>query len=64
VSLLYDVSSVRGVDLANLLFKEYGVDLPTARKLVIDRNRGAIDLDGLLDSVVEIQKRARQRSLS
>lgn len=53
--------SARGVDLANLLFREYGVDLPTARKLVIDRNNGVIDLDGLLDSVVEVTRRTKQR---
>ncbi len=48
------LDSVRGVDLANLLFREYGIDLPTARRLVIDRNNGKIDLEHLLDRVIEI----------
>jgi len=58
------LNSVRGVHLANLLFREYGVDLPIARKLVLDRNEGHIDLDGLLDRVLEItrQKRASQQT--
>jgi hypothetical protein len=30
--------------LTNLLFREYGIDLPTARKLVIDRNNGNVGL--------------------
>jgi len=50
------LKSVRGVDLASLLFREYGVDLPTARKLVIDHNQGNINLDDLLDFVLEIQR--------
>jgi len=50
------LNSVRGVGLANLLFREYGIDPPTARKLVIDRNQGNIDLDGLLDEIFEIQR--------
>jgi hypothetical protein len=50
------LDSVRGVDLANLLFREYGIDLPTARRLVIDRNNGNIDLESLLDRVLEIHR--------
>jgi hypothetical protein len=50
------LNSVRGVDLATLLFQEYGIDPPTARKLVIDRNQGNVDLDGLLDQIFEIQR--------
>jgi hypothetical protein len=55
------LDSVRGVDLANLLFREYGIDLPTARRLVIDRNNGNIDLEHLLDRVIEIYRRQRGR---
>jgi len=53
------LDSVREVNLANLLFRGYGVDLPTARRLVIDRNQGNISLDGLLDRVLEIQRQRR-----
>jgi len=55
------LDGVRGVDLANLLFREYGIDLPTARRLVIDRNHGNIDLEHLLDRVLEIHRRQRGR---
>jgi hypothetical protein len=55
------LDSVRGVDLANLLFREYGIDLPTARKLVIDRNNGNIDLEHLVDRVLEIHRRQHGR---
>jgi hypothetical protein len=51
---------VRGVSTLQT-FREYGVDPPTARKLVIDRNNGVIDLDGLLDSLIEIARRTKQR---
>ena len=55
------LDSVRGVDLANLLFREYGIDLPTARRLVMDRNNGNVDLEHLLDQVLEIHRRQRGR---
>ena len=55
------LDGVRGVDLANLLFREYGIDLPTARRLVIDRNNGSIDLEQLLDRVLEIHRHQRGR---
>lgn len=51
------LGGVQGVDLANLLFREFGFDLPTARKLVIDRNNGYINLESLLDRVVEHRRR-------
>jgi hypothetical protein len=51
------LNSARGVDLANLLFREYGIDLGTARKLVIERNNGKIDLEQLWDRVLEIRRR-------
>jgi hypothetical protein len=54
------LDSVRGVDLANLLFREYGIDLAMARKLVIDRNHGDINLDGVLDRVLEIRRQKQQ----
>lgn len=47
------LNGIRGVDVANLLFKEYGIDLATARQLVMDRNKGEIDLNQLLDRVLE-----------
>jgi hypothetical protein len=60
-ALRVKLDSVRGVDLANLFFREYGIDLPTARRLVIDRNHGSIDLEHLLDRVLEIHRRQRGR---
>jgi hypothetical protein len=53
------VGNVRGIDLANLLFRECGIDLQTARRLVIDRNNGVIDFESLLDRVVEINRHRR-----
>jgi ABC-type uncharacterized transport system involved in gliding motility auxiliary subunit len=55
------LDSVRGVDLANLLFREYGIDLETARRLVIDRNRSNIDLESFLDRVLEVHRHQRGR---
>ena len=60
-ALRVKLHGVRGVDLANLFFREYGVDLPTARRLVIDRNHGNIDVEHLLDRVLEIHRRQRGR---
>jgi hypothetical protein len=58
-ALRVKLDGVRGFDLANLLFREYGIDLPTARKLVIDRNNRNIDLEHFLDWILEIHRRQR-----
>lgn len=53
---LAKLASVQGVNLATLLFREYGIDLPTARQMVIDYNRRHIDLEGLLNMVLQIKR--------
>jgi hypothetical protein len=63
-ALYENLNSVRGVELANLLFREYAIDLATARKLVIERNKGHIDLDQLLDRVLEMQRSQREMQRS
>jgi len=55
---LAKLSSVRGAALASLLFKEYNVDLPTARQMVIDLNTRKIDREVLLDKVLEARNMA------
>jgi len=56
VSHLARLGSVHGINLANLLFKEYGIEITTARQMVIDHNRGLMDLDRLLDAVLQIKR--------
>jgi hypothetical protein len=55
---LAKLSSVRGAALASLLLKEYNIDLPTARQLVIDLNTRKIDREVLLDKILEIRNMA------
>ena len=57
---LTKLSSVRGAALASLLLKEYNVDLPTARQLVIDLNTRKIDREGLLDKILEARSMAHR----
>lgn len=60
---LNKLSSVRGAALASLLLKEYNVDLPTARQLVIDLNTRKIDREGLLDKILEARSVAHRSKL-